>query len=122
MTLWLALAICGLLLGLAAGVVVMRSNFAAACAFIAYGLLLTMAWLQLRGVDVALTEAAIGGGLTGALLIGAVVRMRGVPEPPRARPGTVLLAALAGLGVAGGLAAAVVVLRSSFAAVCGFIA
>jgi multisubunit Na+/H+ antiporter MnhB subunit len=110
MSLWLALAICGLLVGLAAAVVVLRSSFAAVCGFIAYGLLLTMAWLQLRGVDVALTEAAIGGGLTGALLIGAAVRMRGLPEPPRARPGTVLLAALAGLAVAAGLAAAVLAL------------
>jgi hypothetical protein len=49
--------------------------------------------------------------LTGALLIGAAVRMRGLPEPPRARPGTVLLAALAGLGVAGVLAAAVLLLE-----------
>lgn len=107
MSVWLALAICALLVGLAVAVVVMRNSFAAVCAFIAYGLLATMAWLQLRGVDVALTEAAIGGGLTGALLIGAVVRPRGAPEPPGAKPVTVLLAAIAGLGVAGALSAVV---------------
>jgi multisubunit Na+/H+ antiporter MnhB subunit len=105
-----ALAICGLLIGLGMAVILLRNSFAAVCAFIALGLLLTMVWLQLRGVDVALTEAAIGAGLTGALLIGAVVRMRGVPEPPRATRGTILLATLAGLGVTGMLGMAVLAL------------
>jgi multisubunit Na+/H+ antiporter MnhB subunit len=79
MSVWLALGIAGLVIGLAAAVIFMRSAFGAVCAFIAYGLLLTLAWLQLRGVDVALTEAAIGGGLTGALLIGAAARLRPAP-------------------------------------------
>ena len=37
-----------------------------------------------HGVDVALTEAAIGGGLTGALLIGAASRLRGTEAAARA--------------------------------------
>jgi hypothetical protein len=44
------------------------------------------------GIDVALTEAAIGGGLTGALLIGAAAGCA-APKPPRApnaRPGNTL--------------------------------
>ncbi|MEX3921960.1 hydrogenase subunit MbhD domain-containing protein, partial [Paraburkholderia sp. BR10872] len=55
-----------LLLGLALWTVVVRDTFAAVAGFIPYGLLLTLAWLVLRAVDVALTEAAIGAGLTGA--------------------------------------------------------
>ncbi len=65
-----------LLLGLAAWTIVTRELIVAVAGFIAYGLLLTLAWVQLHGIDVALTEAAIGGGLTGVLLIGAAGRLR----------------------------------------------
>jgi len=65
-----------LLLGLAAWTIVTRALFVAIAGFIAYGLLLTLAWVQLHGIDVALTEAAIGAGLTGVLLIGAAGRLR----------------------------------------------
>jgi multisubunit Na+/H+ antiporter MnhB subunit len=110
MSFWLALGLVGLLIGLAAAVIFMRSAFGAVCAFIAYGLLLTLAWLQLRGVDVALTEAAIGGGLTGALMISAAARLRKLP--PVVPPGgpTLALAALAGVGVTAVLAACVLAL------------
>lgn len=40
--------------------------------FIAFGLLLALVWVRLRAPDVALAEAAIGAGLTGALLIAAI--------------------------------------------------
>ena len=40
--------------------------------FIAFGLLLALIWLRLQAPDVALAEAAIGAGLTGALLLAAV--------------------------------------------------
>ena len=56
-----------LLLALGAYAVMAKDVFAALVGYIAYGLLLTLAWMQLRGPDVALTEAAIGGGLTGAM-------------------------------------------------------
>src|SRR5262249_23479735 len=42
--------------------------------FVAYGLLLALVWVPLRAVDVALAEAAIGGGLSGVLLLGAAAR------------------------------------------------
>jgi multisubunit Na+/H+ antiporter MnhB subunit len=105
-----ALGLVGLLIGLATAVIFLRSRFGAVCAFIAYGLLLTLAWLQLRGVDVALTEAAIGGGLTGALLIGAAGRLRHMPEEPAPARATLLLAALAGTGLTAVLAACVLAL------------
>ena len=53
-----------------------RDLFRAAIKFIALGLLLAVAWVRLRAPDVALAEAAVGSGLTGALILAALVRMR----------------------------------------------
>ena len=53
-----------------------REAFAAAVGYVAYGLLLSIVWVRLFAVDVALTEAAIGSGVTGVLLIGAAGRLR----------------------------------------------
>lgn len=39
--------------------------------FIAFGLLMTLTWARLAAPDIALAEAAIGAGLTGALLLDA---------------------------------------------------
>ncbi len=44
--------------------------------FIALGLLIAVAWLRLRAPDVALAEAAVGSGLTGALMLAALARTR----------------------------------------------
>ena len=102
-----------LLAGLALFAVLARDAFAAVVGFLAYGLLLTLAWVLLRGVDVALTEAAIGGGLTGALLIGAASRLHGTEAAARAESpsaGTRAVAAvMAGLTTAA-LAACVLAL------------
>ncbi len=65
-----------LILALATYTIVARESLAAGVGFIAYGLLLTLIWLQLHAVDVALIEGAIGGGLTGALVIAAAARLR----------------------------------------------
>jgi multisubunit Na+/H+ antiporter MnhB subunit len=51
--------------------------FAATVGYVVYGLLLSLVWIRLFAVDVALTEAAIGSGVTGVLLIGAAARLRG---------------------------------------------
>ncbi len=84
----LNLMLAALLLGLAVWTVISRGAFAAVAGFIAYGLLLTLVWVQLHGIDVALTEAAIGGGLTGALLINAAKRLRNTEAAARAeQPG-----------------------------------
>lgn len=53
-----------------------RDLFRAVIKFIALGLLLAVAWVRLRAPDVALAEAAVGSGLTGALILAALVRMR----------------------------------------------
>jgi len=46
--------------------------FKAIVLFIAFGLLMALAWLRLEAPDVALAEAAIGAGVTGALLLSAL--------------------------------------------------
>ena len=102
-----------LILGLALWIVVAREAFAAVVGFVVYGLLLTLVWVQLSAIDVALTEAAIGAGLTGALLIGAASRLRDIEATTRReRPGalTRVLAAIAATGVASALAVCVLLL------------
>ncbi len=109
----LNLMLVALILLLAAETVFARGAFAAVAGFVAYGLLLTLVWLRLQSVDVALTEAAIGGGLTGALLIGAARRLRGTEAAAaaeRPRLGTRLVAALLSATVALALAVCVLVL------------
>ncbi len=49
--------------------------FRAIVLFIAFGLLMALVWIRLDAVDVALAEAAIGSGLTGALLLATLARL-----------------------------------------------
>ena len=65
-----------LLLAIATWTIIARDTLAAVIAFVVYGLLLALAWVRLSAVDVALTEAAIGSGVTGMLLLGAAARLR----------------------------------------------
>ena len=65
-------------LAVAAWTIVARDTFAAVIGFVAYGLLLALVWVRLAAPDVAMTEAAIGGGVTGVLLLGAAARLRGM--------------------------------------------
>jgi multisubunit Na+/H+ antiporter MnhB subunit len=93
--------------------IVVRATFAAVVGFVAFGLLLTLVWVRLDAIDVALTEAAIGSGLTGALLLGAATRLRADKVASAAeRPGAVLrlAAVLLSMSVAAALAAAVLLL------------
>ncbi len=46
--------------------------FAAVVMFITFGMLMALAFARLSAPEVALTEAAIGAGVTGALLLDAV--------------------------------------------------
>lgn len=50
--------------------------FRAVVQFIALGLFIALAWVRLGAPDVALAEAAVGSGLTGALILSALVRMQ----------------------------------------------
>src|SRR5262245_13398493 len=104
------LGLAAVVLGIAAWTIFARDAFAAVVGFAVYGLLLALVWLRLGAPDVALTEAAIGGGLTGTLLLGAVARLRATEAAAEAQrpaaPLRIVAAALA-TAVAGGLAAAV---------------
>ena len=66
-----------LVLAVAGWTLAVRDTFAAVIGFVAYGLLLALIWVRLAAPDVALTEAAMGSGLTGLLLLGAAARLRG---------------------------------------------
>jgi len=50
--------------------------FKAIVLFISFGLMLSLAWVRLKAVDIALAEAAIGAGLTGALFLTALDRLQ----------------------------------------------
>jgi multisubunit Na+/H+ antiporter MnhB subunit len=98
---WLNLGLALLILGLGVWVMLARDAFSAVVGFISYGLLITLVWVQLSGVDVALTEAAIGGGLTGAMLIGAASRLKHTENAVSAeQPGANLKWLAAGLSAA----------------------
>ena len=71
--------------------VVARDTFASIVAFVAYGLMLSLAWMRLSAPDVALTEAAIGSGLTGVLLLGVAAQLRpGEAALDLERPGAIV--------------------------------
>ena len=70
------LGIAGLLIAIASSTICARAAFVSLILFMIYGLLLAIVWVRLSAVDVALTETAIGGGVTGMLLLGAATRLR----------------------------------------------
>ncbi len=63
------LALCVLLAAL--GVVTTRPERPAVLAFMGYGLLLGLVWVRLAAPDVAMTEIAIGSGISGIVLLRA---------------------------------------------------
>ena len=77
--------------------------------FIIFGLLMALAWARLAAPDIALAEAAIGAGLTGALLLDALSAQPGRPANIPALSLTLkrLAVLLAGTALAAGLLLAV---------------
>ena len=76
--------------------IIVRASFAAVAGFVSFGLLSTLIWVRLDAIDVALTVAAIGS-LSGALLLGAVARLRAtesVMQAERPSPALRLVAAV----------------------------
>lgn len=97
-------------LGLALWITGTRTAQAAVVGFMALGLLLALVWVRLVAPDVALTEAALGSGLTGVLLLGAAGALA---DQPPARPPRLALRVLIGAlcaALAAGLAAVVLLL------------
>jgi len=64
------------LVGIAAGTLLAKRLFQSTVMFIFFGLIMAIAWCRLDAVDVALAEAAIGSGLTGALLLNTLSAVR----------------------------------------------
>lgn len=86
-----------LILFVAGWVIAFRDAFAAVIGFVVYGLLLSLVWVRLWSIDIALTEAAIGSGVTGALLLRAISQISivksGAPEKQAYRLTVALLCA-----------------------------
>ena len=76
------LLLLALLVALAWLLLASKDLFKAIVLFIAFGLVLSLVWVRLKAPDIALAEAAIGAGITGALLLvglgrlGSAVRCR----------------------------------------------
>jgi uncharacterized MnhB-related membrane protein len=64
-----------LLLWLAARALASPGLLEAVILFVGFGLTLALVWVRLDAPDIALAEAAIGAGLTGALLLAALARL-----------------------------------------------
>lgn len=69
------------LIGLAIGALRSRDLFQGIVLFILFGLLVAVAWIRVNAPDVALAEAAIGTGITGALFLGALSRIERSARP-----------------------------------------
>jgi len=100
----------GVVLGLGIWTIVVRETYSATVGFVAYGLLVALIWVRLDAVDVALTEAAIGGGLGGVLLLGAAARLRDARLSAAEAPGKVTRVSAAALSVLTAMALAGAVL------------
>lgn len=75
------------LLWLAWQAVTTSALFRAVVLFMVFGLLMSVTWARLGAPDVALAEAVIGAGITGALLLGACKAMLADPGAPDADDG-----------------------------------
>jgi uncharacterized MnhB-related membrane protein len=53
-----------------------KNLFQAIVFFIVFGLLMALTWGRLGALDVAMAEVTIGAGLTGALLLSALVKLK----------------------------------------------
>jgi multisubunit Na+/H+ antiporter MnhB subunit len=109
----LDIGLAALVLAVASWTIAVRGAFTAVVSYVVYGLLVSLVWVRLFAVDVALTEAAIGSGVTGVLLISAAVRLRatealGPAEWPR--PGSRLAVAILCVLVTAALATVVLMM------------
>jgi multisubunit Na+/H+ antiporter MnhB subunit len=109
----LEIVLAAMVLGLGVWTIAARQTYPATVGFVAYGLLVPLIWVRLDAVDVALTEAAIGGGLGGVLLLAAAARLRATEMASQAEaPGRAVRLGAAALSAAisAALAAAMLLL------------
>ena len=79
------LIVAAALVGLAVVILVARELYRSIVVFIVFGVMMAIAWIRLDAPDVALAEAAIGAGLTGALLLDALGQLRATIRRRRRR-------------------------------------
>jgi uncharacterized MnhB-related membrane protein len=82
---WLILWLCDALLAvtlvwLGWRVLATPDLFKAIVLFITFGLFMALAWVRLQAFDIALAEAAIGAGLTGALFLSTLGQIEQAPR------------------------------------------
>ncbi len=82
-TLLFDVALIAIILGVTAWTLAVQDVVAAVIGFVVWGLLIAFAWVRLSAVDVALTEVAIGSGVTGMLLLRAGAQSRKFAAPRR---------------------------------------
>ena len=104
-TLVLDLVLAGLLVFLAWRLLTLSDLFKATVLFIVFGVLLSLAWVRLNAPDVALAEAAIGAGVTGALVLDALRRLDARGPADEAQPLRLNLPRLVGALLVMGLGA-----------------
>jgi len=102
-----------LILAVACTTIATREIFGAVVNYVAYGLLLSIVWIRLYAPDVALTEAAIGCGVTGVMLVTAGAHLRRPVHARDAEPSSLpvrFLAAVLAVLAAAAIAAVVLLL------------
>ncbi|EGV50836.1 NADH-quinone oxidoreductase subunit B [Candidatus Endoriftia persephone str. Guaymas] len=87
---WIALLIVLVMLGSALAVLLLRSHIAAVVAASVVSLTVTMIFVLLRAPDVAMTEAAVGAGLS-SLILALGLRRLGIWQLDGKRAGRNLL-------------------------------
>lgn len=92
------LILCAMILAAALSAVCVRDRFGAIVFFIVLSIFVALAWLRLDAIDVALAEAALGAGLTGILLLGALSRLPAGEPGSRDKTGVPMRLAAAGIG------------------------
>lgn len=66
------------LLALSYSVAQSRNLYQAVVMFMVFGLLVALSWVRLGAPDIALAEAAIGAGVTGALFLSTIGRLHAI--------------------------------------------
>jgi multisubunit Na+/H+ antiporter MnhB subunit len=89
-----------LVVAVATWTIATRDLYPAVIGFIAYGLVLALIWVRLASIDIALTETAVGSGVSGTLLLRAAARHKSAaPAPLPLSLGFKIFAAILSAGV-----------------------
>lgn len=68
------------LIGASIAVSLIKNSLSAIIVFMVYSLIMAILWQQLNAPDVAITEAAVGAGITTLLFVLTLKRVKGVKK------------------------------------------